>query len=111
LDEDTHMCPADVDIRCPTCLLGETVRVSLVVRAKPSAIVVPEDAVFLRNGQAMVYVVDNKQVKLKRVKLGIKQDDKVEITKGLHAGELLIIRGQERLYPEITVDVLVKKSL
>lgn len=105
LDEDTHMCPADVDINCPDCLIGDTAKVGLVVMEKNNTIVVPLNALFLRDGQTVVYIVDKGKIELTRVKTGIKQANKIEIVKGLSVGQQLITKGQDRLYPQMTVDI------
>lgn len=105
LDEDTHMCPADVDIRCENCLIGDTVNVDLVLAEKKDAIVIPFQALFLRNSKPFVYLVENGKVALIAVKTGLQQQDRIEIVKGLKPGQQLIIKGQERLYPELAVDI------
>lgn len=105
VDENTHMCPADVDIQCDNCLLGATVDIDLVVAEKNNTVVVPYQALFLRNGEPFVYIVEQEKVTLVPVKTGLKEHDKIEITEGLKPGQQLIIKGQERLYPEMLVDI------
>ncbi|WP_367274388.1 efflux RND transporter periplasmic adaptor subunit [uncultured Legionella sp.] len=105
IDEHTHMCPADVDIQCDTCLLGTTVNVDLIVAEQQNTIVIPFQALFLRNSEPFVYIVEQEKVTLVPVKTGMKEQDKIEITEGLKPGQQLIIKGQERLYPEMVVDI------
>jgi membrane fusion protein (multidrug efflux system) len=105
LDEETHMCPADVDIKCSNCLIGDTVRVDLVVSEKENVIVVPFQALFLRDSHPAVFVVNKGKVQLIPVKTGVKQEDQIEIVEGLKAGQQLIIKGQDRLYPDMSVDI------
>lgn len=105
LDEESHMCPADVDIHCDDCLIGGTVPIDLVVAMKQDAIVIPSQAIFLRNSQSFVYLAVKNKVVMAAVKTGLEQNDKIEIIQGLKPGQQLIIKGQERLYPEMTVDI------
>lgn len=105
LDEATHMCPADVDIRCDNCLIGDTVHVDLVVTEKKDTLVVPFHALFLRNSQPAVYIVNKGKVELIPVKTGVKHEDRIEIINGLKPGQKVIIKGQERLYPGMSVDI------
>jgi len=105
LDEETHMCPAEVDIACNDCLVGDSVDVDLVVAEKKKTIVVPYQALFLKNSKPAVYVVEQGKVVLVMVTTGIKQQDNIEIMAGLKPGQLLIIKGQERLYPALAVDI------
>lgn len=105
IDDESHMCPADVEIACEDCLIGATVSVDLVVADKSNALVVPSQAVFLRNGQSFVYVVEQGKVAMKQVTSGLQQDDKMEIIEGLNPGSQVISKGLERLYPELAVDI------
>ena len=105
LDNETHMCPADADISCVDCLIGASVDVDLVVAEKQLTVVVPYQALFLKKSKPFVYVVEQGKVMLKRVKTGIQEHDKIEITAGLKAGQQLIIKGQERLYPQLAVEI------
>lgn len=105
LDEDSHMCPADVDIRCDDCLIGATVDVDLVVAEKKNVIVIPFQALFLRNSNPFVYIVEKRKVSMVAVKTGLQQNDRIEIIEGLKPGQQLITKGQERLYPQMEVDI------
>jgi len=105
LDEDTHMCPADVDITCEDCLIGKTAPVNLVVMEKKNTIVIPLQALFLRDAKPAVYIVKEGKVQLLSVKTGVKQTDTIEVVEGLEVGQQLIIKGQDRLYPEMAVDI------
>ena len=111
LDEDTHMCPADVDISCDDCLMGATVDVDLVVAEKKEVVVIPYQALFLKDSKPFVYTVSGGKVVLQAITLGLKQQDLIEITDGLTPGQQLIIKGQERLYPDMVVDVFKPKLL
>jgi membrane fusion protein (multidrug efflux system) len=103
LDEETHMCPADVDIRCEHCLIGATVAVDVVVKEKHHALVIPAQAVFLRNSKPVVYIVEKNKVQLISIKTGIKQQDKIEVVHGLKEGQNVITKGHDRLYPNMAV--------
>lgn len=105
IDDETHMCPADVDISCDNCVLGSNVDVDLVVEAKKQVIVAPFQSIFLRNSEPFVYVVEEDKVVLIPVKIGIKEKSEIEISSGLKPGQKLIIRGQERLYPGMQVAI------
>lgn len=110
LDEDTHMCPADVEIDCKDCLIGTTVFVDIIVVEKKNALVIPFQALFLRDSQPAVYIVKEAKVTLIPVKTGIKQEDKIEIIEGLSAGQKLIVKGQDRLYPGMSVDIYLPSN-
>jgi len=105
LDEDTHMCPADVNIQCDDCLIGSTVDVDLVIAEKKQVIVIPFQAVFLRNSKPFVYTVENDKVALISIETGLHQQETIEVTAGLKSGQQIIVKGQDRLYPEMPVKI------
>ena len=105
IDDETHMCPADVDIHCDNCLIGANVEVRLVVKEKQNALVIPTQALFLREGSTCIYKINNNQIELVKVKTGIQDKEKVEIISGLKPGEQIIIKSPERLYPGLTVAI------
>lgn len=105
IDDETHMCPADIDIHCDTCLIGTNVAVDLVVKEKHDVLVVPTSALFLKNGTPHLYKVNNNKIELIKIKTGIQEKDTVEISSGLKSGDQVIIKNPERLYPGLTVAI------
>ncbi|KTD74496.1 efflux RND transporter periplasmic adaptor subunit [Legionella tucsonensis] len=105
IDDETHMCPADVDIQCTHCLVGASISGLLVVNKKTGALVIPTQALFLKQGKTHVYKVVNNKIELVAVKTGIQEKDKVEIISGLKSGEQIISKSPERLYPGLEVSI------
>jgi membrane fusion protein (multidrug efflux system) len=107
IDEETHMAPANVEIANPPAsfLMGETIDVEVTLHSKKGIIVVPFEAIFLKNGQSSVYRVEEGKTVVSPVKLGIRQHDRIEITDGLKVGQKVVIRGLERLYPGLAVKI------
>lgn len=79
---------------------GMFARVSLAVGEKVDALLVPKDAVVLGGPAAIVYVVgsDNK-VRPVPVRLGIAVEDLVAVQADLKPGDVVVVRGNERLRP------------
>lgn len=106
IDEETHMCPAYVDMTCqPTCLIGSSVPLDLVLKERRNTIVVPYESTFLREGKMYVYRVKDEKVHLTPVTLGIREKDKVEIIEGLTMGDVVVSVQPQRLYPEMVVKI------
>ncbi|STX50345.1 efflux protein [Legionella busanensis] len=105
IDEDSHMCPADVTISCKDCLIGASTEVELVLKGKKDTIVVPEQAIFLRNSKPHVYIVKDNVIELVPVTTGIKNKSQIEVTSGLKFGQQLVVKGLERLYPGLKVAI------
>lgn len=110
IDEETHMCPADVDIICATCVIGSSVDVELITQEKKQVIVIPYQAVFIRDSKPFVYVVEKDKIALVAVTTGLQEKTKIEITQGLKPGQQLVIKGQERLYPTMQVGIYQHSS-
>jgi membrane fusion protein (multidrug efflux system) len=105
LDEDTHMCPAYVNIECEQCIIGTTTPLDVVLAEKQGVIVVQYEAIFLRDSKPYVYVVKDNRASLTPVTLGLREKERVEITKGIAQGDRIILRGQSRLYPNAPIRV------
>ncbi len=70
---------------------GMFVKGRIITGIKPSAIVIPVDAVWRRSGQAAyIYVVVNNEAKKREVKTGQEDADSIEITSGLARGETVV---------------------
>ncbi|WP_454782961.1 efflux RND transporter periplasmic adaptor subunit [Legionella sp. WA2022007384] len=108
IDDETHMCPADVDIQCTHCLVGASVSSQLVVNKKTGTLVIPTQALFLKQGKTHVYKVVDKKIELIAVKTGIQEQDNVEIISGLKSGDQIVSKSPERLYPGL--EVLIYKG-
>ncbi|CAM2748723.1 efflux protein [Legionella steigerwaltii] len=105
IDDETHMCPADVDIQCTHCLIGASVSSQLVVNKKTGTLIIPTQALFLKQGKTHVYKVIDKKIELVAVKTGIQEKDKVEIISGLKSGDKIVSKNPERLYPGLEVSI------
>lgn len=105
VDPETHMAPATVHYQCDNCVIGSHTDVDLVIKELKDVIVIPYESVFVRAGQTHVYTVENDKVELKSVALGLRQKETVEVLDGLKEGELVILRGQGRLYPDAKVKI------
>lgn len=95
MDDETHMCPADVDINCESCVIGDSVTVQLMIKEKHQVLVVPTQALFLKNGKLSVYKVINNHIEFVAVKQGIRNKEKVEIISGLNSGDQIIKKNPE----------------
>ena len=109
IDETTHMCPAYVDINCQDCALGANVELDLIVQQRKNVVVIPFEAVFLKEGKTKCYLVKDSEASITPITLGIREKTQVEVTSGLKAGDTLILRGQARLYPGVKVKIFEPK--
>jgi membrane fusion protein (multidrug efflux system) len=111
VDEETHMCPASVEINSEdNILIGDAVDVVLTVEEKKNTMVIPASAIFIRSGKDMVYVIKDGKTDLREVEIGLRNKDIFEILKGLDEKDEIVTIAQDRLYPEMPVRVAEKKA-
>lgn len=78
-------------------LPGMFARLKVLLETAKEAVVVPREAVLSRpKGYAVFVVEDGKAVK-RPVQIGIEKNNRVQIIKGVHPGEKVIIAGNEKL--------------
>ncbi len=83
---------------------GQTLRVVIEDEKAPTAIVVPQAAVAIDQTGPYLFVVNDKNVvEQRRVKTGISRDGMMVIDEGLKAGEKVIVQGQQKVRPGMTV--------
>ncbi|BBB89403.1 cobalt-zinc-cadmium resistance protein CzcB [Methylomusa anaerophila] len=73
---------------------------------KPKTIFVSKEAVLDKNGKKYVFVIhENKQAEQRQVRLGLANDEAVEILEGVKAGELVAGSNVSRLKQDMQVEV------
>ena len=65
----------------------------------------PKRAIFYKEKQAYVYVVEEKKAKEIPVQVGLEQDDKIQIVSGLKEGHVVVVSGHHKLAPGTVVRV------
>jgi multidrug efflux pump subunit AcrA (membrane-fusion protein) len=60
---------------------------------------VHKDAVLRRQGRASVYVIENGTAQSREVTLGPAVGSRFQVKEGLKPGDIVVIRGNERLRP------------
>lgn len=78
---------------------NQSVTVLLPVGGSRDAITVSKDAITQRNGQSMVFVSNNGRAQPRAVTTGEATGSRLVVRSGLKAGDLVVVRGNERLRP------------
>jgi len=105
VDDETHMCPSYVEIQGEDYVIGSAIGVDLTVKEKKKVLVIPFEAIFIQNGETCIYRVENGKASLSKVEIGFREKNQIEILSGINQGDLLILRGQQRLYPGASVKI------
>ena len=85
---------------------GMSVYAEIITGEKKNVVVAPREAVTLREGKRVVYVIKNQRAELREVEMGIKDAEKVEILKGLSLGEEIAISNLDKLKDKIRIKVV-----
>ena len=81
-------------------------RVDIVKQEKADALAVPLYSIITLNNEQTVYVVSENTVNSRTVTTGIQEGWRIEITKGLEAGEEVVVVGHRSLSDGQTVNVV-----
>lgn len=76
---------------------GMFMTVTLQVAAREKALMAPEEAIVAEGPRQIAFVVKNGRVERRVVTIGQRQSGKVEITEGLAEGDMLVVRGIQRV--------------
>lgn len=85
---------------------GMFVEVNIITRSRDDALVIPRTAVVYQRDQVLVFRYRDGKAVAAPVTVGVTEDDRVEIVKGIDEGETIIIQGAEVLKDGTEVSVL-----
>jgi membrane fusion protein (multidrug efflux system) len=112
-DAKTGTIPVQAEFPNPARVVrpGQFARVRGVVDRKADAILVPQLAVQDQQGAKIVFVVDEQnKVGFRPVTLDERVDDMYIVTKGLKAGERVIVEGMQKVRPGMMVKAETRAS-
>lgn len=90
---------ADFDGTQKPLAVDQSATLHLPVGVPRQVVTVDKDGVIQRQNGAMVYVVEDQSAAPRPVQLGEAVGGRLEVLSGLEAGELVVVRGNERLSP------------
>lgn len=106
-DENTHLFELRIDLEGHPFPVGQTLKVAVPTSDSREVLSIPRDALVLRSDGQRVFVIDdNNQAQEVRVKTGTGEGETIEVIGDLAPGDRVVIRGNERLQPGQTVQVL-----
>ncbi len=99
VDPSTQLVEGLIQLSSPPVWMaaGMKVRVRVVVRAAPAAVLIPRDALLEHDGQPGVFVITQGHASWKPVVLGIAGRDVVEAAQGVAPGETVATTGRSSL--------------
>jgi hypothetical protein len=106
-DENSHQFEIRLDLDGEHFPVGQTMRIAIPTSESRAVLTVPRDALVLRPEGQSIFVVDaNNQAQQVQVTVGIGQGDQIEILGAVAPGDIVVVRGNERLQPGQAVSVM-----
>ena len=91
-------------------LINQNMNLKIFLKSKKPIKTILKDALLIKNGNTVVYVIEDNIAKLKPIKIGIPYRNSIEVVDGLKVGEKIVTRGNERLRPNQKVEIIEKKN-
>lgn len=85
--------------------VDQSVTLHIPVGAPRTILSVHKDGIIRRQGKSLVYVVRDDIARIRPVELGAAMGGRFEVLNGLTEGELVVVRGNERLQPDAKVAI------
>lgn len=76
---------------------GMFMNVSLQIAARENAVLAPEEAVIAEGPRQIAFIVKEGRIERRVVTIGQRQEGRVEILQGVAAGEVIVVRGVQRV--------------
>lgn len=90
-----------------TLVAGQFVRVAVPVQQVSNAVLVPDVALVPQGNKMIVWVVGkDSKISPTLVEVGLRGQNKAQITKGLSAGDMVMVAGQQKAQPGMPVTVM-----
>lgn len=99
VDLQTRTAPVEIEVPNPEYRLkpGMFARVELVTRVLVNAVMIPEKAIAYERGMPFVFVVKDSKAQRRSVETGMRKIGRVQITKGLEGGEVVVTAGHLKI--------------
>jgi HlyD family secretion protein len=87
---------------------GLAVDIKIIVAEKDDTLIVPEQATFKKEGNWYAYVANSGKAELRKIEVGLRNDDHAEILSGIKENEVVITELISELQHSSSVKVIVK---
>ena len=107
-DKDVHLFPLEIHVENEDLMIkgGMFARVEFDLGLTRNSMLVPKDSVITRGAKTYLFTVSGGKAKQVYITTGQPQEDFIEISGPLEEGELVIIRGNERVRNGQPVEVI-----
>ena len=89
---------------------GMFAEIAISTESRNQVISIPSEAVIVKEGNTIAYIVENDKSKIIPIKTGLDNGTMVEITEGLNQGMEVVIKGQNFLEDGILVSIVKQEE-
>ncbi|WP_286233927.1 efflux RND transporter periplasmic adaptor subunit [Thalassotalea sediminis] len=105
-DSRSHLMEVRLDMRNLDWPIGLDIKAAVATGASKETLAVPRDSLVLRRNQTSIFIVDDTNTAQQvNVEIGISQHELLEVIGDINEGDLVVIRGAERLQPGQAVNI------
>ncbi len=97
IDQKTHMAPAVIKYPCPSCIIGSSINVDVIIYENSKAITVPHYAITSKNKEESIFKIIDNKAKLTKIIPSNTDKGLVEISSGISEGDLVVVKGMQKL--------------
>lgn len=108
IDKETKTCKVTIQIQNSSNKLkpGMFVKVFIESNNLQNRILIPKEALLVRDKRPLVFVVEGDLAKWKYIQIGEQNDEYIEVKEGVNKGEYVIVEGQYTLAHDAKVRVI-----
>jgi len=99
-----------VDNKDGTLKSGMVARVSFPIGEPSTVMLVPKDAIVTQNNSNFIYIVNEGAAQPLPVTTGMAYEDKIQVIGQVQTGQLVVVKGNERLMPNQPVKIINEES-
>lgn len=112
IDLATRTAPIEIEIPNAEHRLkpGMFARVQLTTEQHKNVLAVLKEAFVGREPNIYLFVIENNKAVLRKITTGIHQGNFIEVTRGLNAGENIVVMGQQKLRDGTSVTIVEEES-
>ena len=96
----------DIEDAIPGLRPGYDLDVKIITNSREAVLLIPEKAIFQKNGKDYVFINENNTARLKEIQKGIESKKQVEVVAGLQEGEEVILSPSDNLEEGIPIKKL-----
>lgn len=108
INPEDRTCKVIIEVANPEEIIkpGMHAEVNIPAEIHKSRLLIPQEAVLVRGGRKLAFVVENGLAKWRYIKIGLENEDFAEVLEGVKEGEAVIVEGHFTLAHDARVKIV-----